>query len=73
MENACYFAKNGAAYITHTVSETIHATQQLLKMTSRMNKMKSSLEKLYYPQLLLSSLNLSLAFMNRKRYQKEEK
>lgn len=49
-ENAYYFVKNGAAYVTHTIPETINATQQLLNRPSQINQMKAGLEKLYYSQ-----------------------
>jgi len=50
MENAQYFKKNNAAYITKTTSETVHAVKKLIHSSQKLENMKTELKNLYYPK-----------------------
>lgn len=60
LENAQYFQKNGAAYITNTLSETIEITNQLIRVSFLQTTMKTNLSRLHYPNASQSIIELIL-------------
>lgn len=49
LENAEYFNKNGAAYLTHSTAETIAITNHIVSTPNIAVNMKQKLKRLYYP------------------------
>ncbi len=60
LENAQYFQKNRAAYITNSLSETIEITNKFIGTPFLQSTMKTNLNRLYYPNASASIIDYIL-------------